>query len=101
MANTDTLVIIIKQVVIKNSFPQVLKDDEYQEHIVSKIFTRINNKQHTKLRGIDEEKVRMSINALYVEGATEKLRHILKSHKISSFFFIENTLHKLFCRPKD
>ena len=43
----------------------------------------------------------MSINLPYVEGASEKLRRILRFHKIRSTFYIENTLRKLFCKPKD
>ena len=30
----------------------------------------------------------------------EKLPHILKSNKVTSPFYIENTLHKLLCKPK-
>ena len=37
----------------------------------------------------------------YVEGTSEKLRHVSKSHKIISTFHIEITLHKLLCKPKD
>ena len=43
----------------------------------------------------------MSINLPYVEGTSEKLRRILRSHKIRSTFYTENTLRKLFCKPKD
>ena len=43
----------------------------------------------------------MSINLPYVEGTSEKLGHILRSHKIRSTFYTENTLHKLLCKPKD
>ena len=43
----------------------------------------------------------MSINLLYVEGTSEKRRRILRSHKIRSTFYTENTLHKLLCKPKD
>ena len=51
-------------------------------------------------RDIQEEEIRMSINFLYVEGTSEKLWHILRSHKIRSTFYTENTLHKLLCKPK-
>ena len=43
----------------------------------------------------------MSINLPYVEGTSEKLWHILRSHKIRSNFYIESTLCKLLCKPKD
>ena len=50
---------------------------------------------------IQEEKIRMSKYLPYVEGANEKLLRILRSHKIRSTFSTENTLQKLFCKPKD
>ena len=43
----------------------------------------------------------MSINLMYVEGTNEKLRCILRSHKIRSTFYTENNLHKLFFKPKN
>ena len=43
----------------------------------------------------------MSINVPYVESTSEKLRHILTSHKVRPTFYIANTLHKLLCEPKD
>ena len=43
----------------------------------------------------------MSINLPYVEGASEKLRRILRPYKIRSTFYTENTLRKLLCKPKD
>ena len=43
----------------------------------------------------------MSINLPYVEGTSEKLQRILRSHKIRSTFYAENTLRKLLCKPKD
>ena len=42
----------------------------------------------------------MSMNLPYIEGTSEKLQHILKSHKIRSTFYTENTLHKLLCKLK-
>ena len=36
-----------------------------------------------------------------MEGTSEKLRRILRSHKIRSIFYTENTLCKLLCKPKD
>ena len=43
----------------------------------------------------------MSINLRYVEGTIEKLRNILRSHKIISTFYTENTLRRLPCKPED
>ena len=43
----------------------------------------------------------MSINLSYVEGTSEKIRRILRSYKIRSTFYTENTWRKLFCKPKD
>ena len=43
----------------------------------------------------------MSINLPYVEGTSEKLRRILRSHKIRSTFYTENTLRKLLFKRKD
>ena len=41
------------------------------------------------------------INLPYVEGTSEKLRHILKSRKLRSTFYTESTLCKLLCKLKD
>ena len=86
----------------------MLKENEYQESIISKTFRRItiNNslsrsQQLNKALDIQKEEIRMSINLLYVEGTCEKLRHILRSHKIRSTFYTEKTLHKLLYKPKD
>ena len=43
----------------------------------------------------------MSINLPYIESTSEKLWRILRSHKIRSTFYTEETLHKLLCKPKD
>ena len=43
----------------------------------------------------------MSINLPYVDGRSEKLPRILRSQKIRSPFYTENTLCKLLCKPKD
>ena len=43
----------------------------------------------------------MSINLPYIEGISEKLRRIPRSHKIRSTFYTESTLPKLLCKPKD
>ena len=83
---------------------QVLKENGYQESIISKIFKRITNnhsfpqlQQQMQAADIQEDEIRMSINLPYVEGTSEKLTRILRSHKT---FYTENTLHKLLCKPK-
>ena len=43
----------------------------------------------------------MSINLPCVEGTSEKLWRILRSHKIRSTFSTDNTLRKLLSKPKD
>ena len=87
---------------------EVLKENGYQESIISKILKRITNNhslpqsnQPTQATDIQEEKIRMSIHLPYVEGTSEKLQRILRSHKIRSTFYTENTLGKLLCKPKD
>ena len=87
---------------------QVLKENGYQESIISKIFEGITNnhslpqsQQLTQAPDIQEEEIRMSINLPPVEVTREKLWCICRSHKIRSTFFTENTLHKLLCKPKD
>ena len=86
----------------------MLKENGYQESIISKIFKRITNNHSlpqsqkiTQATDMQEEKIRMSINLPYVEGTCEKLRRILRSHKIRSTFYTEKTLQKLFRTPKD
>ena len=49
---------------------------------------------------IQEEEIKMRINLPYVEGNSEKLQCILRSHTIRSNFYTENTLRKLLCKPK-
>ena len=87
---------------------QALKENGCQESIISKIFKGITNnhslpqsQQLTQATDIQEEEIRISINLPYVEGTSEKLRRILRSHKIRSTFYTENTLRKLLCKPKD
>ena len=87
---------------------QVLKENGYQEGIISKIFRRITNnhnlpqsQQLTQATGIQDEEIVMSINVPYVEGTGEKLLRMLSSHKIRSTFYTEKTLCKLLCKPKD
>ena len=86
----------------------MLKESGYQECIISKIFRRITNnhslpqpQQLTQATEIQEEEIRMSINLPYVVDTSEKLRNILRSHKIRSTFYTEKTLRKLLCKPKD
>ena len=86
---------------------QVLKENGYQESIISKIFKRITNnhrlpqsQQLMQATDIHNEEIRMSINLPYVEGISEKLRRILRSHKIRPTFYTEETLRKLLCKPK-
>ena len=50
---------------------------------------------------IHDKEIKMSINLLYIEGTSERLRRILRSHKIRSIFYTDNSLHKLLCKPKD
>ena len=86
----------------------MLKENEYQESIINRIFKRITNNhslpqsnQQRQATDIQEDEIRMSINLLYVKGAGERLWHILRSHKIRSNFYTENNLCKLLCEPKD
>ena len=83
---------------------QVLKENRYKESINNKIFKGIKNnhslpqsQQLTQATDIQEEEIRMSIKLPYVE----KLRHILRSHKIRSTFYTKNFLHKLLSKPRD
>ena len=86
----------------------VLKENGYRESIINKIFRRITtnhslpqSQQLTQATDIQEEQIRISINLPYVEGTSEKLRRILRSHKIRSTFYTEMTLRKLLCKPKN
>ena len=73
---------------------QVLKENGYQESIICKIFKRITknhsfpqSQQQAQAIDIQEvQKIRMSGNLPYVEVTSEKLRRILRSHEIRSFF---------------
>ena len=87
---------------------QVLKKNGYRESIIIKIFRRITNnhslpqsQQLTQATDNQEEEIRISINLPYIKGTSEKLRRILRSHKIRSTFCTEMTLCKLLCKPKD
>ena len=81
---------------------QSLKENEYQESIISKIFKRIANNPilfqsplKTQATYIQKHEIKMSINLLCVEGTREKLRRILRSHTVIS------TLRKKLFKPKD
>ena len=59
---------------------QVLKENGFHETIISKTFKRVTNNQILSLSqrqmqatGIREEKIKMSINLQYLEGASVKL----------------------------
>ena len=43
----------------------------------------------------------MSLNLPHAEGTSEKLRHILRSHKVLSTLYTESTLRKLLCKLKN
>ena len=86
----------------------MLKKNGYQESIISKIFKRISNnhrlsqsQQQMQTTDIREEEIRMIINLPHVEGTSEKLWRILKSHKIRSLFYTESTFQKLLSKLKD
>ena len=62
----------------------MLKENGYQESIISKIFRRTTNnhslhqsQQLTQATDIQEEEIKMSINLPYVESTSEKLWRIL------------------------
>ena len=55
----------------------------------------------TQATDTQEEEIRMNINLPHIEGTSEKLWRIMRSHKIRSTIHTENTLHKLLCKPKD
>ena len=71
---------------------QVLKENGDQESIINNIFGRFTNNhslaqsQLTQATDIQEEEIKMSINSPYVEGTSEKLWRIPRSHKIRSTF---------------
>ena len=90
------------------SIKQVLKENGYQESIISKPLKGITNnyrlpqlQQQTQAADIQEEEIRMSTNLPYTEITSEILRCILRSHKTRSTFYTENTMRKLLCKPKD
>ena len=58
------------------------------------------SQQLTQATDIQEKEIRISINLPYVEGTSEKLRRIFRSHNIRSTFYTEMALRKLLCKPK-
>ena len=88
-----------------NRIKHVLKENGYQESIISKVFTNdlssSQSQQQTKASDIQEKEIGMSINLPYVEDTSEKLRRIRRPHKIKSTLYTENALRKLLCKPKD
>ena len=86
---------------------QVLKENGYEESIISKTFTRITNnhslaqsQQLTQATEIQEEEINMSINLPYVEGTSEKLRRILRSHKKDRLSTLKRRCVNLFVNQK-
>ena len=57
---------------------------------------------HNNLRKSQISKKRRSgsVNLPYIEGTSEKLRHIHRSHELRSTFYTENTLRNLFCKDR-
>ena len=75
---------------------QVLKENGYQESIISKILKRNTNnpslcQSQQQTQATYEDEIKMSINLPHVEGTSERLRRILISHKIRSSFYTEST----------
>ena len=60
----------------------------------------VPSKEQKQSAGSQEEEIRISLNLFYIVGMNEKLQHILRTQKIRSTFYIENTLCKLLCKPK-
>ena len=50
---------------------------------------------------MQDEEIKVSINLPYVEGVSQKLRRILKSHNLRPTFYTESILRKLLCQRKD
>ena len=110
LLNTAYSIITYKDVLYKENprIKQVLKENGNQESIISKIFKRITNNhslsqshQQTQVTNIQEKEITISTDLPYFEGTSEKLRRILRFHKIRSTFYTENTLCKLFCITKN
>ena len=87
---------------------KMLKENGYQESIISKVFKRITNNhslseslQKTQSTDIQGEGIRTFMMFPNVEGAREKLQRVLKSHKIRLTFHTESTLRKFLCELTD
>ena len=66
----------------------MLKENGYQESIISKIFKRITNNhsllqsgQQMQATDIQNEKIKISINLPYIEGTSETMAYIQMSQK--------------------
>ena len=77
------------------------------ESITGKIFKKITNnhgfsqsQEQMQAMYIQEKEIRMSIKLLYVAGTSEKLWHLLRSHKIRPTFYMESTSCKLLWKQK-
>ena len=81
---------------------RISKENGFRESIISKIL-KIITKNHglshlqQQMQATDnqEEDIRMGINLLVVKVTNEKLRCLLKSHKIRSIIYTESTLWNL------
>ena len=76
-----------------------------RKNIFASLFSVYSNlpqpQQLTQTTDIQEEEIGMSLNLPYVKGTSEKQRCILRSHKVRSTFYAEDTLCKLLCKSKD
>ena len=74
----------------------MLKENGYQESIISKILKRNTNnpslcQSQQQTQATYEDEIKMSINLPHVEGTSERLRRVFISHKIRSSFYTEST----------
>ena len=74
----------------------MLKENLYKESFISKIIKRITDsivqsQQQMQATDIQEDEVKMSIDLPCVEGGSEKLRCIQRSHKIRFNSYVGNT----------
>ena len=60
----------------------------------------VPSKEQKQSADSQEEEIRISLNLFYIVGMNEKLQRKLRTQKIRSTFYIENTLCKLLCKPK-
>ena len=61
----------------------------------------LSHNKKSQVIDTQEEEIRMSINLPYVEGTSETVQRMSRSHKIRSMFYNESPLHKVYCKPKD